>query len=92
MYYRILKNYYSMNKYQDKLNGFAERMKTEEIKTPVQEVKPVFKGNKKLLEQEIQLNVWITKSLMRKIKQKSLDSEMSIKDWVIESIKLYLSK
>ena len=76
-----------MTKYQDKLSGFAERLKTEEIRTPIQEVKPVVEVAKKVTEPEIQLNVWISKKLMKKIKQKSLDADMSIKDWVTDALK-----
>jgi len=79
-----------MTKYQDKLSGFAERLKTEEIKTPIQEVKPVERIQQKPSEPEVQLNIWIPKSLMKKIKQKSLDKDISIKDFVTESIAFYL--
>jgi len=79
-----------MTKYQDKLSGFAERLKTEEIKTPIQEVKPVERIQQKPSESEVQLNIWIPKSLMKKIKQKSLDKDISIKDFVTESIAFYL--
>ena len=79
-----------MTKYQDKLSGFAERLKTEVIKTPIQEVKPIEKIEQKVTEPEIQLNIWIPQSLMRKIKQEALDENISIKDLVTKSIKLYL--
>ena len=39
-----------MNKYQDKLSGFAERMKSEENLAPIQEVKPIGKKNLKQSE------------------------------------------
>ncbi len=38
------------------------------------------------MEAEVQLNVWIPKSLMKKIKLKSLDSNISIKDCVTKAI------
>ena len=79
-----------MTKYQDKLSGFAERLKTEEVKTPIQEVKPVERIEQSLSEPEIQLNIWIPKSLMKKIKQEALDENISIKDLVTKTIKLYL--
>ncbi len=81
-----------MTKYQDKLSEFAERLKTEDIKTPIQEVKPISKTVQNISEPEVQLNVWIPKSLMRMIKQKTLDSDVSMKDWVIKAINLYLSQ
>ena len=80
-----------MTKYQDKLSGFAERLKSEEIRTPIQEVKPVVEISKKVAEPEIQLNIWISKKLMKKIKQKSLDSDMSIKDWVTSALYAHLN-
>ena len=81
-----------MTKYQEKLSGFAERMKTEKIDTPIQEVKPIAKKVQPLSESEIQLNIWIPKSLMKRIKQKSLDSDLSIKDWVTKVIINQLTK
>ncbi len=80
-----------MNKYQDKLSGFAERMKSEENLAPIQEVKPIGKKNLKQSEKEVQLNVWIPKSLMKKIKQKSLNEDISIKDFVTKGIMFYLN-
>lgn len=79
-----------MSEYKDKLSGFAERLKTNQITPPMQEVKPI-KTNL-TNEPEIQLNIWIPKSLMKKIKQKSLDEDISIKDLVTASIKSYLQK
>ncbi len=81
-----------MNKYQDKLSGFAERLKNEENLTPIQEIKPIGEKSLKLPKREVQLNIWIPKSLMKKIKQKTLDSDISIKDWVTEAIINQLTK
>lgn len=79
-----------MTEYQDKLSGFAARLKTEEIRTPIQEVKPLIKTGRHT-EPEIQLNLWIPKSLMKQIKLKSLNAELSIKDWVTQIIKEKIS-
>lgn len=78
-----------MSEYKEKLNGFAERLKTNQITAPIQEVKPI--KNKLPNEPEIQLNIWIPKSLMKKIKQKSLDDDISIKDLVTNSISSFIT-
>jgi hypothetical protein len=80
-----------MTKYQDKLSGFAERLKNEENLAPIQEIKPIGESLK-LPKREVQLNIWIPKSLMKKINQKTLDSDISIKDWVTEAIINQLTK
>ena len=81
-----------MNKYQDKLSGFAERMKTEENLTPIQEVNPISKESSKLPKKEIQLNIWIPISLMKMIKQKSLDKDKTIKEFVTDAVISFINK
>jgi hypothetical protein len=74
-----------MTEYKDKLNSFASRLKTESAQIQIQEVKPVDKFSK-AMESETQLNIWIPKSLMKKLKKYSVDKELTLKEAVINSI------
>ena len=81
-----------MTKYQDKLGRFAERLKSDSTEAPLQEVKPIVQKVTPKTETEVQLNVWIPKSLMKKVKQKSIDNDKTLKDLVTEAVILYLDK
>jgi hypothetical protein len=74
-----------MTEYKDKLSSFASRLKTENTQIPIQEVRPI-PSITEIKEPETQLNIWIPKSLMKKLKKFSIDNELSIKEAVINSI------
>jgi hypothetical protein len=79
-----------MNDYKNKLGNLADRLKNEEIKTPIQEVGPVKNlSNKK--QPEGQLNVWIPKTLLKKVKTYGLEKELSQKDIAILALEKFLS-
>lgn len=76
--------------YKNKLSGFAERLKTEPAIVSIQEVNPV-KNNPPMDKiEEIQLNVWIPKTLMKQLKAKGLDIDKSMKEMVNEALSNYL--
>lgn len=81
-----------MVKYDEKLlNDFAERMKSNLPETPIQEVKPIEKLVKVKTDPEIQMNVWISKKTLKKVKQKALDENLSIKQLVTKAIESFLN-
>lgn len=73
--------------YTNKLQGFADRVKTEPVQLPVQKVMPVQTNGTK---DEQQLNVWIPKHLIRRLKVKGAETDKSLKDMVIEALNQYL--
>ncbi|CCH57701.1 hypothetical protein BN8_p06910 (plasmid) [Fibrisoma limi BUZ 3] len=74
--------------YTDKLQGFADRVKTEPAQLPVQKVTPVQSIAEPKEEQ--QLNVWISKKLMKRLKVKGIESDKSLKEMVTEALEKYL--
>jgi hypothetical protein len=80
-----------MTDYKNKLGGLADRLKKEEPKTPIQEVNPV-KGKTIDKEPEGQLNVWIPKTLLKKMKTYGVNQEKSQKDITILALEKFLSE
>ncbi len=78
----------NMNDYKDKLGVLAGKLKQERPQTPIQQVQPVKAGAVK--EKEIQFNNWLPKSLIKQVKRFALEQDRTIKDVLIESLKLYL--
>ena len=74
--------------YAGKLQGFANRVKTEPVQLPVQKVTPVQVTTE--TKEEQQLNVWIPKDLMKRLKVKGAEGDMSLKEMIIEAIGQYL--
>lgn len=72
----------------DKLQGFADRVKTEPVQLPVQKVMPV--GLVASPKEEQQLNVWIPKDLMKRLKVKGAEADKSLKELVTEALKQFL--
>ena len=70
--------------YTNKLQGFADRVKAEPVQLPVQTVTPVQATTETKGEQ--QLNVWIPKELMKRLKVKGAETDQSLKDMVIEAL------
>ena len=79
-----------MTDYKNKLGGLADRLKKEEPKTPIQEVNPV---KIKIADKapEGQLNVWIPKALLKKMKTYGVEQEKSQKDITILALEKFLS-
>lgn len=72
----------------DKLQGFADRVKTEPVQLPVQKVTPVEPAASPKEEQ--QLNVWIPKDLMKRLKVKGAEADKSLKEMVTEALEKFL--
>ncbi|MCP1386266.1 hypothetical protein [Runella salmonicolor] len=78
--------------YKNKLSGFAERLKTEPAVVAIQTVNPISTVNPVEKVEEIQLNVWIPKALMKQLKAKGLDIDKSMKEMVNEALSNYLTQ
>ena len=76
-----------MENYKDKLNNFSKRIAIANQTPTLQEVRQV---EKKAIE-EVQLNVWIPKTMLYALKQKSLDKQLSLKEIAQEAFKNYLT-
>ncbi len=72
----------------DKLQGFADRVMTEPVQLPVQKVTPVEPAASSKEEQ--QLNVWIPKDLMKRLKVKGVETDQSLKEMVTEALSRYV--
>jgi hypothetical protein len=77
-----------MEDYKSKLSSLAGKLKTEQPKTPIQQVRPVKQEAPK--EAEVQFNAWIPKGLMKAVKNYGVANDISQKDISIEALKLYL--
>ena len=73
----------------NKLAGMANKLKSDKPKTPIQEVSPV-KPKDINNEDTAQLNVWIPKGLIKKMKIHGLEEELSLKDITIKALEAYL--
>jgi hypothetical protein len=78
-----------MTDYKDKLGGLADKLKKETPKTPIQEVHPV-RQNVIAKEDEAQLNVWIPKGLLKRMKSYGVEYDQSLKNINIEALKFFL--
>lgn len=76
------------NAFADKLQGFADRLKTEPAQVPVQKVMPVELSTSSREDQ--QLNVWIPKDLMRRLKVKGAETDKSLKEMVTEALEQFI--
>ena len=77
--------------YDQKRTNFADRLKNAPTAVQMQEVNPVANRNEPPPEEQVQLNAWIPKSLMKKLKAKALDEEKSIKTCLSEALENYLN-
>lgn len=73
----------------NKLAGMANKLKSDKPKTPIQEVSPV-KLKEVTKEDTAQLNVWIPKGLIKRMKVHGLEQELSLKDITIKALENYL--
>ena len=77
------------NAFADRLQGFADRVKTEPVQLPVQKVTPVQTPAASSREEQ-QLNVWIPKDLMKRLKVKGAEADKSLKEMVTEALERFL--
>lgn len=78
-----------MTDYKDKLGGLADKLKNDKPKTPIQEVQPV-KQIAAVKEEEAQLNVWIPKALLKRVKTYGVEYDTSLKEISIDALKFFL--
>lgn len=78
-----------MTDIKDKLGGLADKLKKETPKTPIQEVQPV-RQTAAVKEEEAQLNVWIPKALLKRVKTYGVEYDASLKDISIDALKFFL--
>jgi hypothetical protein len=79
--------------YKEKRSSFAERLKTEPTPINIQKVEPVTiieQAKEEPKVEEIQINAWIPKVLMKKVKTKAIAEDKSIKEVVIEALQQYI--
>ncbi len=78
-----------MTDYKNKLGGLADKLKKDAPKTPIQEVHPI----RQIIapkENEAQLNVWIPKALLKRMKSYGVEHDTSLKDISIDALKFFL--
>ncbi|RCH54386.1 hypothetical protein DJ568_13965 [Mucilaginibacter hurinus] len=78
-----------MTDYKNKLGGLADKLKKDAPKTPIQEVHPI-RQSAALKEDEAQLNVWIPKSLLKRMKTYGVECDTSLKDISIDALNSFL--
>jgi len=78
-----------MEDYKNKLGNLADKLKKEPPQTPIQEVHPV-KTDQVNKEEEAQLNTWIPKGLLKRMKSYGIDEDLSLKDINILALKYFL--
>ncbi len=78
-----------MEDYKNKLGSLADKLKKEPVKTPVQEVRPV-KEVPADKEEEAQLNTWIPKSLLKRMRSYGVDQDLSLKTINILALTCFL--
>jgi predicted HicB family RNase H-like nuclease len=85
-------------KYKQDLDLMMDQMAIELSRTPIQEVKPVEtiaelepgKVAEPEKKPEGQLNVWIPKDLLKKVKVHSAETDQSLKEITIKALEAYL--
>ncbi len=78
-----------MEEYKNKLGSLATKLKTDAPKIPIQEVHPV-KSSADEKEDEAQLNTWIPKGLLKRVKSYGIDHDLSLKDINILALTFFL--
>lgn len=81
--------------YKEKRNSFAERLKSEPAAVTIQKVEPIINTVIPPVEvkiEEVQINAWIPKDLMKKVKTKAVIDEKSIKEIVVEALSQYIGE
>lgn len=75
------------NNYKDKVAGFKNRVVSEPVQGVIQKVVPVKTDDE---TGEIQLGVFIPKSLMKRLKIKAATDDKTVKDIVNEILEQYV--
>lgn len=78
-----------MEEYKSKLGNLATKLKADAPKIPIQEVHPVRPVDDEK-EEEAQLNTWIPKGLLKRMKSYGVDQDLSLKDINILALKFFL--
>jgi hypothetical protein len=78
-----------MEDYKNKLGSLADKLRKEPAKTPIQEVHPV-KEAPPDKEAEAQLNTWIPKGLLKRVKTYGVDYDLSLKEINILALNYFL--
>ena len=78
-----------MEDYKNKLGSLADKLKKDPPQTPIQEVHPV-KPDTLNKEEEAQLNTWIPKGLLKRMKSYGIDEDLSLKDINILALNFFL--
>ena len=74
--------------YKDKVAGFKDRVTTEPSKGTIQKVVPV--KNETESKGEIQLGVFISKDLMKRLKLRAITDDKTVKDIVNEILEKHV--
>ena len=80
-----------MKEYKDKLGSLADKLKADAPEIPIQEVHPV-KSAADEKEEEAQLNTWIPKGLLKRMKSYGINQDLSLKDINIRALKFFLDE
>lgn len=80
-----------MEDYKNKLGNLADKLKKDAPKTPIQEVHPV-KAIVPDKEKEAQLNTWIPKGLLKRMKSYGVEKDLSLKDINILALQFFLDE
>ena len=78
--------------YKEKRNSFAERLKTTPAAAQIQKVEPVQTVIVEPKIEEVQINAWIPKDLMKRVKTKAVQEERSLKDVVTAALLAYVGE
>ena len=78
--------------YKEKRNSFAERLKTTPAAAQMQKVEPVQTVVVEPKIEEVQINAWIPKDLMKRVKTKAVQEERSLKEVVTEALLAYVGE
>lgn len=77
--------------YKKRMGGLADKLKSDQPKLPIQEVKPVA-VKEEVKAETAQLNVWIPKNLVKRMKSHGIEKELSLKDITTKAIEAYLQE
>ncbi|QEC78521.1 hypothetical protein [Mucilaginibacter ginsenosidivorax] len=77
-----------MENYKNKLGSLADKLRNEPAKTPIQEVHPV--KELPVDKEEAQLNTWIPKRLLKRMRTYGVDQDLSLKDINILALTYFL--
>jgi predicted HicB family RNase H-like nuclease len=79
--------------YKEKRNSFAERLKSEPTALPLQKVEPItYTKEVEPRVEEVQINAWIPKDLMKQVKTKAVMDEKSLKEIITEALTMYIQQ